>query len=64
MINKISYSLIIDDSLCEYQNEIEYVFDFVDEYYNTYRDPPSTNIIYYGKENTLQGLLKLSTITL
>jgi len=48
-IRKATYALKISDELKKFQNEIEYVFDFVDEYYGTVRKKESTNIIYYGK---------------
>ncbi len=51
--NEITYALSIsDDNLKKYQNEIEYVFDFVDEYYGTVRKKESTNIIYYGNSES------------
>mgnify|MGYP005629562689 FL=1 len=46
--NKDGYTLSIGDDLIKYQSEIEYVFDFVDEYYGTVRKKKSANIIYYG----------------
>mgnify|MGYP003985857849 FL=1 len=60
-INTIRYNLIIDSYLDKFKSEIEYVFDFVDEYYNTRRDPLSTNVIYYGKKNTsLKGKIRIT----
>jgi hypothetical protein len=50
--NKITYTLFIDDELKEFKSEIEYVFDFVDEYYDTVRVADSINAVFYGNNKT------------
>ncbi|MBT4730520.1 hypothetical protein HOB87_00930, partial [Candidatus Woesearchaeota archaeon] len=53
--NKVAYALSIGSELEEYRSEIEYVFDFVDEYYDTVRKEESTNVIYYGYRNLVDS---------
>jgi len=53
MINsEVTYALSIADEVEEFKNEIEYVFDFVDEYYGTVRKKESANTIYYGNDDS------------